>query len=202
MDRRIDSNDLNELAPSGYHIALRVGFAFPMEEENTFPSAWIEHYSQQHFVLFDPVMHWMFQNQGYARWSEIDIPDPRRVLFQAQSFGLKHGVMVSYLTDEPQTLRSFGSFTRSDRPFDEIEMQLLFAFVKRRHLETAPPSNLTNAELEVLRMIKDGRRLKEIAHVLGVSEGAIKQRLKNAKRKLDAKTGPQAAALANQYGII
>ena len=35
-----------------------------------------------------------------------------------------------------------------------------------------------------------------------VSEGAIKQRLKNAKLKLNAKTGPQAAALASQFGLI
>jgi len=51
-------------------------------------------------------------------------------------------------------------------------------------------------------MIKHGKRIKQIAHELGVSEGAIKQRLKNAKLKLDAKTGPQAAALASQYNLI
>jgi LuxR family transcriptional regulator len=51
-------------------------------------------------------------------------------------------------------------------------------------------------------MIKNGQRIKQIAHELQVSEGAIKQRLKNAKLKLDAKTGPQAAALAAQFGLI
>jgi LuxR family transcriptional regulator len=51
-------------------------------------------------------------------------------------------------------------------------------------------------------MIKDGKRLKEIAFDLGVTEGAVKQRLKNAKTKLGAKTGTQAAALASQYGLI
>tara|TARA_B110000977_G_C10850713_1_gene405683 strand:- start:4 stop:207 length:204 start_codon:yes stop_codon:yes gene_type:complete len=66
----------------------------------------------------------------------------------------------------------------------------------------APPTNLTMAELEALGMIKDGKRLKEIAFDLGVTEGAVKQRLKNAKTKLGAKTGTQAAALASQYGLI
>jgi len=51
-------------------------------------------------------------------------------------------------------------------------------------------------------MIKSGQRIKQIAHEIGVSEGAIKQRLKNAKRKMDAKTGPQAAAMASQFGLI
>jgi LuxR family transcriptional regulator len=51
-------------------------------------------------------------------------------------------------------------------------------------------------------MVRDGKRLKEIAFDLGVTEGAVKQRLKNAKIKLGAKTGTQAAALASQYGLI
>jgi len=125
MDRRIGIDDLRELAPTGYHIALRVGFAFPMEEVNTLPAAWIEHYSQQHFVLADPVMHWMFRHQGYVAWSDIEIEDPRNVLGQAREFGLRYGVAVSVLGDGPQTLRSFGSFTRNDRPFKPLERKLL-----------------------------------------------------------------------------
>ena len=76
------------------------------------------------------------------------------------------------------------------------------AYVTRRHAEMAPPKNLTMAELEALGMVRDGKRLKEIAHLIGVTEGAVKQRLKNAKLKLGAKTGSQAAALASQYGLI
>ena len=58
---------------------------------------------------------------------------------------------------------------------------MLTAYVTRRHIEKAPPRNITDAELEALRMVKDGMRLKQIAHSLGVSEGAVKQRLRNAK---------------------
>ena len=202
MDRLVSPDDLKELAPAGYHIALRIGFAFPLEEENTFPDKWIQHYSQQRFMLYDPVIRWVYQSTGYIRWSEIDLDDPRRVIAQAQTFGLRHGVAVSYVGEDSQNLRSFGSFSRTDREFNDLEMRLLSAFISRRHAETAPPSNLTNAELEVLRMIKNGKRIKQIAHELEVSEGAIKQRLKNAKLKLEAKTGPQAAALASQYGLI
>lgn len=202
MDRLLTSDDLKELAPAGFHIALRIGFAFPLEEENTFPDTWINHYSQQRFMLYDPVIRWVYQNTGYIRWNEIDLEDPRRIIGQAQTFGLRHGVAISYVDESTKTLRSFGSFARNDREFNDLEMRLLSAFISRRHAETAPPSNLTNAELEVLQMIKDGKRIKQIAHDLNVSEGAIKQRLKNAKLKLNAKTGPQAAALASQFGLI
>jgi len=202
MDRILGPDDLKELAPVGHHVALRIGFAFPVEEDNCFPSDWITHYSQQRLMLADPVINWVYQNTGFTRWSDIEYPDQRRVIAQAQTFGLRYGAAVSFVDKGAGGLRSFGSFARGDRPFDELEMRLLLAFVKRRHAEIAPPSNLTAAELEVLRMIKDGKRIKQIAHELGVSEGAIKQRLKNAKLKLDAKTGPQAAALASQYNLI
>lgn len=202
MDRLVSPEDLVELAPAGYHIALRIGFAFPLEEENAFPDKWIQHYSQHKFMLYDPVIRWVYQSTGFVRWSEIDLEDPRRVVAQAQTFGLRYGAAVSFVGEDSQNLRSFGSFARTDREFSELEMRLLSAFVSRRHAETAPPSNLTKAELEVLQMIKNGKRIKQIAHELQVSEGAIKQRLKNAKLKLEAKTGPQAAALASQYGLI
>ena len=98
--------------------------------------------------------------------------------------------------------RSFASFARSDREYTDLELKLLKAYLTRRHSEMAPPTNLTKAELEALSMVKDGKRLKEIAFELNVSEGAVKQRLKNAKLKLSAKTGAQAATLASQYGLI
>ena len=51
-------------------------------------------------------------------------------------------------------------------------------------------------------MVRDGLRVKQIAYELGVSEGAVKQRLKNAKLKLGAQTGAQAAAMASEFGLI
>lgn len=203
MDKLLGPGELAELAPAGFHIALRIGFAFPLEEENAFPPPWIDHYTTQRFMLFDPVIRWVYSSTaGSVRWSEISLDDPRRVLPQAQTFGLRYGAAISVTDKNKNGLRSFGSFARNDREFNDLEIRLLYAFIQRRHEETAPPSNLTGAELEVLRMIKSGDRIKQIAHELGVSEGAIKQRLKNAKRKMGAKTGPQAAAMASQFGLI
>jgi LuxR family transcriptional regulator len=203
MERLLSPEDLGLLAPAGFHIALRIGFAFPLEEQNAFPKPWVEHYTSQRFMLFDPVIRWVYsESAGMVRWSEIEFDDPRKVLGQAQTFGLRYGAAVAVTDQTKSGLRSFGSFARSDREFSDLEIRLLSAFIKRRHEETAPPSNLTRAELEVLRMIKEGKRIKQIAHELSVSEGAIKQRLKNAKLKMDAKTGPQAAAMASQFGLI
>jgi len=194
--------EIAEIAPAGYYIALRVGFAFPVEEVNNLPQAWVQHYTQNRFMLFDPVIRWVHANTGYIRWSEMDPHDPRGVMKQAQTFGLRYGAAVAVYDGNKDGQRSFGSFGRQDREYTDLELKLLQAYLLRRHMEMAPPTNLTNAEIQALSMVKNGKRLKEIAHDLGVSEGAVKQRLKNAKAKLDAKTSTQAAAIAAQHGII
>ena len=202
MSTLVGPDEIAQLAPSGYYVALRIGFAFPMEEVNAFPAEWINHYTKQRFMLFDPVVRWAYANVGTIRWSDIPIEDPKRIIAQAQTFGMRYGVTVSVFDSGAGSQRSFASFARSDREFTALETKLFHAYLIRRHNETAPPTNLTKAELEALGMVKDGKRLKEIAFELSVSEGAVKQRLKNAKLKLGAKTGTQAAALANQFGLI
>ena len=202
MSALLGPREIEQLAPAGHYIALRIGFAFPMEEINALPPEWIEHYTNNRFMLFDPVVRWAYSNIGTCRWSALPLDDPTRIIAQAQTFGMRYGVTISILDSGPDAQRSFASFVRSDREYTDLEVKLLKAFLTRRHNETAPPTNLTRAELEALGMVKDGKRLKEIAHELNVSEGAVKQRLKNAKLKLGAKTGTQAATLASQYGLI
>jgi len=200
--QRIGPAEIQSLAPAGHYIALRIGFAFPVEEINSLPLDWVDHYTKNRYMLFDPIIRWAYSSVGALRWSDIPIDDPRRIISQAQTFGLRYGVAISVFDGNAAGQRSFGSFARSDRDYSDLEINLLHAYVKRRHAEMAPPTNLTMAELEALGMVKDGKRLKEIAFDLGVTEGAVKQRLKNAKTKLGAKTGTQAAALASQYGLI
>lgn len=193
---------LEDLAPAGYYIALRVGFAFPVEEINALPPAWVAEYTRQRFMLSDPVIQWVYSNTGIIRWSEIELPDPRNIMGISRAFGLRYGVAVSVFDGNQQGQRSFGSFARSDREYTHKEIDRLHNIVMRRHLELAPPRNLTKAELEALGGVKDGKRLKQIAYELGVSEGAVKQRLKSAKTKLGAKTSTQAATMAALHGLI
>lgn len=190
------------LSPAGFYIALRIGFAFPLAEHNALPQDWIDFYTQQNYMLSDPVMQWLYGNSGAARWSEITLPDPRGVLKEAARHGLRYGVAICFDDPGPKGQRSFGSFARADREFTDEEIAALAARLEWLHIAMAPPTNLTRAELEALRMVKEGFLVKEIAGKLGVSEGAVKQRLKNAKVKLGAKTGSQAVSTATGYGLI
>ncbi|MDJ0628708.1 MAG: autoinducer binding domain-containing protein [Rhodobacter sp.] len=196
------TNKLSELSPSGYFLALRMGFVFPVYEKKTLPKKWIDRYTSQGLVLSDPVMHWMYQNVGATRWSAISIDDPRGVLEQAKFFGLNFGVAICHADMGEGQQRSFGSFARSDREFSDAEIAELTRTLGDMHRMMVPPKNLTKAELEALRMVKNGLLMKEIANLLGVSEGAVKQRLKNAKTKLKAKTSTHAATMATTFGLI
>lgn len=202
MKTHLNLEDIDQIAPAGYFIALRIGFAFPVEEVNKFPGAWVEKYTRNGFMLFDPVVRWAYANTGIKVWDELRADDPKGVLHQAEAYGLRHGVTISVLDGGTDGQRSFGSFARADRAFNPLEISLLEAYVHRRHREMTPPSNLTDAELVALQRVKEGERLKQIAFDLSVTEGAVKQRLKSAKEKLGARTSTQAAALAAQYGLI
>lgn len=202
MSDRVGPEEIALIAPAGYYIALRIGFAFPMEEVNAFPQAWVSHYTAQRYMLFDPIVRWAYANTGVIHWSELAKQDPKNIIQQAANFGLRFGITIAVIDQNEGFERSFASFARSDREFSDLEVKVLQAYVARRHKEMAKPTNLTAAELEALAMVKDGKRLKEIAFKLNISEGAVKQRLRSGKDKLGAKTSTQAAALANQFGLI
>lgn len=194
---------LRHFAPVGHYLALRIGFAFPMVEVNALPTLWVEHYTKQRFLLADPVLRWSYAQTGTARWSDFEqSEDKLGVLAQARVFGLRYGLVVACMDRDNTGQRSFGSFVRGDREFSDEEAAVALAYVLRRHRELTPPTNLTRAEIEALRMVREGKRLKQIAFELGVTEGAVKQRLRNAKLKLNAATSPQAAAMASEFGII
>ena len=196
------SLDVAMLAPGGHYLALRLGFVFPLEEVNELPPTWVEEYTRQGYAPFDPLIRWAYGEVGAARWSEVTQPDHRGVLARARAHGLLFGAVVSVIDAAPGTQRSFGTFVQPQREFSAEELDLLRLYVQARHDAMRPPQNITEAEIEALRLVKEGQRLKQIAWQLGVTEGAVKQRLKNARVKLSAKTGAEAISRAATFGLI
>lgn len=62
--------------------------------------------------------------------------------------------------------------------------------------------DLTPAELRAIQLLADGYRVAEAARVVGVGRESMKAALKAAYRKLAAKSGPHAVAIAMRQGII
>ena len=61
---------------------------------------------------------------------------------------------------------------------------------------------LSYKEVAVLRLLMAGHRVSRIAGFLGISEGAVKQRIYSARRKLRAKTTVQCVAEAIRLGLL
>jgi LuxR family transcriptional regulator, quorum-sensing system regulator SdiA len=198
----VSSDAPRSLAPAGYYIAIRVGFAFPVLEQNCLPEAWIREYTASGLLVHDPAMAWVYQNQGYVRTRDLVAGDGQGVLELAKYHRLNFGAAVCCTDANDGGERSFGFFFRSDREFATTELEQLHADILVAHRAHARPKNLTTAELETLGLVKNGLLMKEIASALGVSESAVKQRLRNARLKLNAKTGSQAAARATMLGLI
>ena len=190
------------LAPAGYYLAVRVGFAFPEFEYNGLPRAWVLWYTRSGLIMHDPVMRWIYENNGAVRWSDIDIADGRGVLAQAAEYGLRFGAAVCLSGEESHGLRSFATFCRSDREISDDELDDLTGLFRTLHQDLSPPDDITDAEIEALRLVQEGLLLKEAAYRLGISEGAVKQRLRSAKSKLNARTNTQAVSKAATFGLI
>ena len=194
--------DVAALAPAGHYLALRVSFHYPMTEVNALPGPWVKVYRAAGLMLADPIFRWVHTEVGAARWSALRAGDPHGVLALAAEHGLRFGLAVSVLDPGRGGQRSWGSFARADREVDDDEAALLEAHVRARHRAHCLPTNVTRAELDALRLLKAGQRLKQIAWSLGVTEGAVKQRLKSARTKLDARTGAEAISRASSLGMI
>lgn len=79
---------------------------------------------------------------------------------------------------------------------------LIPAAIASRLAETIGAPSLTAREIEVLRLVADGKSNKEIAALLSVTEGTIKSHMASVLQKLDAADRTQAVTVALRRGIL
>jgi LuxR family transcriptional regulator len=61
---------------------------------------------------------------------------------------------------------------------------------------------LTTAQIEALQCISNGDRHTAAAAKLGISESALKARLKSARIRLEARTTSEAVRKAREYRLL
>ena len=74
--------------------------------------------------------------------------------------------------------------------------------VASRLAEFTPRVDLTDREVEVLHFVAKGLRNRDIAHVIGRTEGTVKVHLKHLMAKLGVEDRTEAVTLGLQRGII
>lgn len=190
---------LADLAPAGYSAGLHIRFAAPLVYVRTYDEAWTKIYDDNAFALRDPLVFWGLGVKGHTRWSAIKLPDPFNILGQARSHGLAFGAVVSC---GPITSRTIVGIARGDREFTDDEMLQTVKIVHNLHTAAEPPTELTPAQVEALRLLADGDRHAAAAAKLGISESAFKARLQSARVRLGARTTAQALKKAREYQLL
>jgi LuxR family transcriptional regulator len=165
----------------------------------TYDQRWVDHYTDNGFVLRDPMTAWGFSTTGRIRWSDPSLPDPFCLFREAARFGLNFGFTIAC---GPIRSRTIGSFARGDREFSDNEIELAETIVTRLHDLTEPPEELTRAQVEALRCIAGGDRHAAAAAKLGISESALKARITTARIRLMARTTAEAIQRAKDYRLI
>ncbi|MGJ8587992.1 MAG: autoinducer binding domain-containing protein [Yoonia sp.] len=137
---------LNELAPAGYALGFHIAYTTPKFVFQSYPKAWLDHYSSNGLIMVDPMVAWGFGNEGTLRWSGLD--DAAGVLALAGEHGMKFGVVVSCVSDES---RSLGGFSHPDREFTDDEIEQLHDCFVAIHDLTADTAQLDPKTVEQLK---------------------------------------------------
>ena len=192
-------NELSQMAPAGFSAGLHIRFASPLVYVRTYPDEWSKTYDERAYALRDPIVFWGMGLQGRARWSEIRLVDPFDIFGQARSHGLQFGMVFSI---GPITSRSIIGLARSDREFTDQEIEAAAPVAEALHKAAEPPTGLTRAQIEALRLLANGDRHAAAAAKLGISESALKARLQAARTRLSARTTAEALKKAREYQLL
>ncbi|RYI34996.1 MAG: LuxR family transcriptional regulator [Acetobacteraceae bacterium] len=195
----VELQNMARLATSGYFIGLHIRFTSPLFTFQTYDQRWIDHYTENGYVLRDPMTAWGFSRTGWIRWSDPALLDPFGLFKEAAQYGLLFGATVAC---GPIKSRTIASFSRSDREFRDEEIAKIEMTVLRLHDLSEPPEALTEAQIEALRMIAGGDRFAAAAEKLGISESALKARITTARNRLMARTTAEAIQRAKDNRLI
>ncbi len=195
----LELDKLSRLAPKGYSVGLHIRYASPLFYRKTYDAEWQKVYDDNAYALRDPTVFWGLGVKGATRWSAIRLPDPFSIMEKARQYGLLYGAVISW---GPITSRSIVGISRDDREFSDAEIEEAVEIVKRLHDLAEPPTELTEAQAEALRLLSDGYRHAAAAAELGISESALKARLKSARTRLGARTTAEAIRKAREYRFL
>lgn len=138
--------EFTERAQSGYALGLHIHFTTPAFFFQSYPRAWLDHYSQAGLLVNDPTISWCFENTGACRWSDMD--DPAGILTQAAEYGMKYGIV--YATNTGGSL-SMSGFARPDREYNDDEIAEIVSRFEEMHEATRDQKALPAATVAQLK---------------------------------------------------
>jgi DNA-binding NarL/FixJ family response regulator len=120
--------------------------------------------------------------------------------------GLRAGACGYLLKDMPseQLAAAIRSAAKGQSPIGPEMARKLVNLVTHSPIAPPPPlaNELSEREIEVLRLIADGSSNKEIAEKLFIAEGTAKNHVSNILSKLEARDRAQAVARAKELNLL
>lgn len=127
---------------AGFAIAFHIRLTSPDYLFQTYPKDWINLYSENGWVMADPIVKWGMSEIGSIRWRDLQGIDDQGIFEKSSAFGMKYGVAIAIESDGS---RSVAGFARSDRDFTDSEIESLKADVQTLHDFTASRSGMPDA---------------------------------------------------------
>jgi ATP/maltotriose-dependent transcriptional regulator MalT len=176
-EARQDSDELTGIASAFGNSALRA--------MATYAAANVELASGE---LEDALSH---ARESYRLWSDVGAP------YEAARARVLVARALRELGDEDSATTELAVARRA---FAEVGAVPAAKEVDRL-LGRARPAGLTERELEVLRLVAEGRSNPDIARVLVLSHKTVERHLSNIFTKLDVPSRTAAAAYAHEHGL-
>ena len=166
----------------------------------------------QHFVKGEEsVFVWPHSKEALNRLTR----QQRRVYQEAQEAGIHRGFTIPIHNVLGAASALTFSFEGTENEFDkhyaeqrDVAEQFAYAFneaiLSKHTLHFGHPHfpNLTPKELEVLKWIAMGYTYDQVATKLSIGTSTIRKHFANVLKKLQARNGQHACALAVKWGIV
>ncbi len=183
---------------------------------NNRPPSYIERYSEQNYVLKDPVVTELRQNLNPYSWSDIRQKRELKkaeanIIDEAREWGSCDGMMIPIVAGSgamscfcPCGLEP----DLSPRARAALEVIAIYSNVAlqralmQENRETIAHTPLTPREREIMQWVAVGKTDDEIGDILSIGTTTVTQHVENAKRKLDALRRTYAVVQAIRFGEI
>lgn len=199
-DAEVELENLAHIGTTGFVMGFGLRFGQPDFFLNRYPDAWTEKYEEENYFFGDPVAAWTIARTGTIRWSDIGFPDPRGVGKEAAKHGLIYGATT---VTKVGRKRCFLSLARPDRELADAELDHIERSLKRwAKIVCKSPQALTEAELDVLRLSRDGLINVDIAEKLDISPSTVKFRMNSVQKKLGVDNRIAAITMAVRKQLI
>jgi LuxR family quorum sensing-dependent transcriptional regulator len=183
---------------------------------NNRPPDYIERYSEQNYVLKDPIVTELRRNLNPYSWSDVRKNRPlkkseRNIIDEARDWGSRDGMMFPIVTGSG----SISCFCPcglepdlSERARAALEIIAIYSHhaLKRAALQGARKeiahTPLTHREREILQWVAIGKTDDEIGEILAIATTTVTAHVENAKRKLDVMRRTYAVVQAIRLGEI